>query len=207
LLALKFHHFSSVAGLRYRRVLHTNYKVNSASTITRCPPGNDIYIDKTRHTYKIDMTTDAPWDSNQYLTFAGPRLRPAHDLMARIPIEAPATILDLGCSARNVTRFLGQRWPDAVITGIDMSREMLARAKLEVPGIQLIEADLATWSPTQRADLVFSNAVLQWIPGHEHLIPTIAGYVSPGGVLAVQIPHNDNATSTRAVKEVAKSGP
>ena len=153
------------------------------------------------------MIADAPWDPNQYLTFAGPRLRPALDLIARIPIEAPETIFDLGCGAGNVTQFLNQRWPDAAITGIDMSPEMLARARLEVPSIDFVEADLSTWSPKQPADLVFSNAALQWIPDHKKLLPKIAAYVAPGGVLAVQIPHNDNAPSTIAIKEAAQSGP
>ncbi len=153
------------------------------------------------------MTVDAPWNPKQYLTFAGPRLRPALDLIAHIPIEAPKTIYDLGCGAGNVTEFLRQRWPDAVMTGIDMSPEMLARAKLEVPSINFIEENLATWSPKQPADLVFSNAVLQWIPDHRLLIPKIAAYVARGGVLAVQIPHNDSAPSTLAIKEAARSGP
>ena len=153
------------------------------------------------------MTFDAPWDPNQYLTFAGPRLRPALDLMARIQIEAPMSILDLGCGAGNVTRFLALRWPNAAITGIDRSQEMLERAKQEVPDIQLIEADLATWNPTRSADLVFSNAVLQWIPDHAELVPRIAGFVSDGGVLAIQIPHNDNAPTGTAVKEATRAGP
>ena len=153
------------------------------------------------------MTNDAPWNPTQYLTFAGPRLRPALDLMAGVPKESPATILDLGCGAENVTRWLGQRWPDATITGIDMSREMLERAKLEVPDIELVEADLATWKPAQTADLVFSNAVLQWIPDHAKLVPRIAGFVSKGGVLAFQIPRNDNAPSGTAVKEAIQAGP
>ena len=153
------------------------------------------------------MTFDAPWDPNQYLTFAGPRLRPALDLMARIQIEAPMSILDLGCGAGNVTRFLALRWPNAAITGIDRSQEMLERAKQEVPDIQLIEADLATWNPARSVDLVFSNAVLQWIPDHAELVPRIAGFVSDGGVLAIQIPHNDNAPTGTAVKEATRAGP
>ncbi len=153
------------------------------------------------------MTLDAPWDPNQYLTFAGPRLRPALDLMARVPLETPASILDLGCGAGNVTRLLGQRWPKATITGIDMSREMLERARREVPDIELVEADLAAWSPAQPADLVFSNAVLQWIPDHAKLVPRIAGFVADDGVLAIQIPHNDDAPSGTAVRAATQAGP
>ena len=30
-------------------------------------------------------------------------------------------------------------------------------------------------------DLVFSNACLQWVPGHEQLLPRLIGLLRPGG--------------------------
>ncbi|NQV84875.1 MAG: methyltransferase domain-containing protein, partial [Rhodospirillales bacterium] len=68
------------------------------------------------------------WDSGQYLKFAGPRLRPALDLLARINVDSPQNIYDLGCGPGNVTQLLAERWPDANITGVDGSPDMLARA-------------------------------------------------------------------------------
>ena len=56
-----------------------------------------------------------PWDPAQYLKFAGPRLRPALDLLQRIDIEAPASVYDLGAGAGNVTRLIAARWPEARI--------------------------------------------------------------------------------------------
>ena len=38
-----------------------------------------------------------PWNPAQYLEFADARLRPALDLLARIRLDAPRTIVDLGC--------------------------------------------------------------------------------------------------------------
>ena len=46
------------------------------------------------------------WDPRQYLAFGGERLRPALDLIARIPLESPRAIVDLGCGAGNVTEAL-----------------------------------------------------------------------------------------------------
>ena len=40
----------------------------------------------------------AEWDPGQYLRFEGERLRPALDLLARVPLERPARIVDLGCA-------------------------------------------------------------------------------------------------------------
>ncbi|HEY0420278.1 MAG TPA: methyltransferase domain-containing protein, partial [Acetobacteraceae bacterium] len=74
------------------------------------------------------------WDPAQYLRFADARLRPAIDLLNRIDLEAPATVYDLGAGAGNVTGLIKARWPDAAVTGIDGSAEMLAKAAAEVPG-------------------------------------------------------------------------
>jgi trans-aconitate 2-methyltransferase len=84
------------------------------------------------------------WDPSQYLKFAGPRLRPALDLLQRIDFEAPRTVYDLGAGAGNVTRLIAARWPAAHIVGVDSSAEMLAKAEAENPGIEWQEADLAT---------------------------------------------------------------
>src|SRR5436305_13764777 len=106
------------------------------------------------------------WDPAQYLKFAGPRLRPAIDLLGHIEAEAPRLIYDLGCGAGNVTRFIAERWPAAKIVGIDGSAEMLGKAKTDLPQIEWQEADLATWRPARKPDVMNSNAALHWIEDH-----------------------------------------
>ena len=71
----------------------------------------------------------AAWDPSQYLKFAGPRARPALDLLNRVELDSPGAVFDLGCGAGNVTRMLARRWPEATVTGVDGSAEMLARAE------------------------------------------------------------------------------
>src|SRR6184192_3489476 len=82
------------------------------------------------------------WDPAQYLKFAGPRLRPAIDLLGHIEAEAPGLVYDLGCGAGNVTRFIAERWPAARVVGIDGSAEMLAKAAADLPRIDWQRADL-----------------------------------------------------------------
>ena len=147
------------------------------------------------------------WDPSQYLKFSGPRLQPALDLLARIGTEAPATVVDLGCGAGNVTRLMTRRWPDARISGIDGSAEMLAKARAEDGDIEWLEADLKTWSPPRPADVVFSNAVFHWLDHHESLFPHLLSQVAPGGVLAVQMPRNHGAASHAYMIEAAHAGP
>src|SRR5512132_3267083 len=101
------------------------------------------------------------WDPSQYLKYATQRLRPALDLMARVSLAAPRTIIDLGCGAGNVTRILSERGPTARITGVDNSAAMLAKARDTLRGnarVDWLEADLAAWAavaPAGGADLVY----------------------------------------------------
>jgi trans-aconitate 2-methyltransferase len=147
------------------------------------------------------------WDPTQYLAFGNERLQPALDLLGRIPLDAPGTVFDLGCGPGNVTRALKGRWPNASITGIDGSPEMLERAAEEDPELSWIEADLNYWRPDAPADLIYSNAALHWLDDHETLFPQLMRSVSPGGFLAVQMPRNWAAPSHSIITETVQQGP
>ncbi len=149
----------------------------------------------------------ADWDTPQYLKFASERMRPALDLMARVPLETPKTVFDLGCGAGNVTALLAERWPGARIVGLDSSPQMLAKARSLSTAIEWREADIASWQPPAPAELLFSNAALQWLDDHETLFPRLISLVRPGGVLAVQIPRNNHAPSLAAIFAIAREGP
>lgn len=142
------------------------------------------------------------WNPQQYLAFADHRLRPAFDLLARVPAENPKRVTDLGCGAGNATRILQQAWPGAAITGVDSSPEMLARARKEAPDIAWVESDIAAWRPAEKPDVLFTNAALHWLDGHETLFPALAAQVKPGGYFAVQMPANFRAPSHRTIEDV-----
>lgn len=146
------------------------------------------------------------WSPTQYLRFAGHRLRPALDLLGRIPAESPNAVYDLGCGPGNVTRILAERWPSAPVHGLDSSAEMLAKARAE-PGMpanaSFETADLHTWKPAAPADVLYSNAALQWLNGHETLFPRLLNQLRPGGTLAVQMPRNHAAPSHTCMLEAA----
>jgi trans-aconitate 2-methyltransferase len=147
------------------------------------------------------------WDPAQYLKFAGPRLRPALDLLQRIDLEAPKTIYDLGAGAGNVTRLIAGRWPAAKIVGVDSSSEMLAKAAIEMPNLDWQQADLGTWRPATPPDLIYSNAALHWLDDHDKLFTGLFASLAPKGVLAVQIPRNFGARSHTSITETALDGP
>jgi trans-aconitate 2-methyltransferase len=151
--------------------------------------------------------TKVTWDPNQYLKFAGERLRPAVDLLARIPVAAPRTVIDLGCGTGILAPLLMQRWPDAKLTGVDSSSEMLAQARADNPGAHFVQAEVATWRPEQAVDVIYSNAMLHWLDGHESLIAGLLAALAPAGWLAIQMPRNFDEPSHTTINDAIEQGP
>jgi trans-aconitate 2-methyltransferase len=146
------------------------------------------------------------WDAGEYLRFADERTRPALDLLARLDLAAPRRIVDLGCGPGNSTALLRQRWPEADITGLDSSTDMLATARREHPGVAFVAGDIAAWAPAEPCDLVFANASLQWVGDHARLLPRLYAAVVPAGALAVQMPRNHDFATHALMRRVAAEG-
>lgn len=150
----------------------------------------------------------ASWDPNQYLRFADQRLRPALDLLAQVPLQAPARVVDLGCGPGNTTTILKQRFPQADVLGVDGSAEMLAKARAAAPDCRFVQGDFFTWVPDGAPpELIYSNAALHWVGEHQALFPRLMALLPEGGVLAVQMPAMHDAPLRRQQIEVAKHGP
>ncbi len=147
------------------------------------------------------------WDPAQYLRFADERLRPALDLLARVPLDHAEAIVDLGCGTGNMIPHLRRRWPAARITAVDRSAEMLVKASAAEPGVTWLEADIAAWRPEAPVDLLYSNAALHWLADHPRLFPRLLGHLAPGGVLAVQMPQTGHGRWREILRETAASGP
>jgi trans-aconitate 2-methyltransferase len=145
------------------------------------------------------------WNPEQYLKFGGERLRPAQDLLARVTLEAPRDVVDLGCGTGSVTALVRARWPEARIVGVDNSEPMLERARAALPDVVWQHSDLARWSPAAPVDLLVSNAALHWLDDHATLFPRLLTYLRPGGMLAVQMPAQHGAPSHRIGYELAES--
>ena len=141
------------------------------------------------------------WDPAAYLTFDDHRARPFHDLLARVTARSPRRVVDLGCGPGNLTALLTARWPDAVLEAIDSSVEMVDAVRAR--GIDAHRADVLGWTPAPDADVVISNAVLQWVPRHRELLPRWIAALGPGAELAVQVPGNFGAPSHTLVRELA----
>lgn len=150
---------------------------------------------------------DRHWRPDLYLRYAAYRQRPARDLLERIPECRPGLVVDLGCGPGNMTAELIARWPDARIIGVDNAPAMLARAGGQGLAAEWVQADAAHWVPPRPAGVIYANAVLQWLPDHDALLPTLMGRLAPGGILAVQMPTYAAARSLALIHDVANAGP
>ncbi|MBC9956186.1 methyltransferase domain-containing protein [Yimella sp. cx-51] len=150
------------------------------------------------------------WDAMQYEKFDDHRTRPFRDLLARVPLSDPARIVDLGCGNGLATLLMARRWPDARITGVDSSPQMLDAAREHDldDRVEWVEGDVAQWNPSERdPDLIVTNATLQWVPGHEAMIEQWLDALPAGGAFAMQVPGNFSAPSHRIIREAVADHP
>lgn len=141
------------------------------------------------------------WDPAKYLDYADLRGRPFYDLIGRINTDSPRRVVDLGCGPGNLTATLAKRWPRATIEASDNSPEMVEAAR--VAGVDARLLDVADWTPAEDTDVVITNAVLQWVPGHRELLRRWAGQLPAGAWLAMQVPGNLGAPSHAVVRDLA----
>ena len=175
------------------------------------------------------------WDPGTYLRFGDDRGRPFFDLLSRVRADEPGFVVDLGCGPGNLTASLAARWPAARVLGVDSSPEMIQAARAEADAAEAAAArdaagrnergrnerggavavqagrlefrlaDIRTWQPEQPVDVITCNAVLQWIPGHQELLPSWVRWLAPGGWLAFQLPGNFDQPSHTILRELASA--
>jgi trans-aconitate 2-methyltransferase len=147
------------------------------------------------------------WSAAQYVKFEHERTRPVRDLVQRIPLAHVENAADIGCGPGNSTEVLRERYPSARIIGLDSSADMIEAARKRLPDTTFEVADIREWRPKEPLDVILANAVLQWIPDHETLLPALIAKLKPGGALAAQMPDNLEEPSHRLMGEIAANGP
>lgn len=146
------------------------------------------------------------WDPKQYVRYADERGRPFGDLVTRVGAHAPRRVVDVGCGPGQLTATLAQRWPDATVEGIDSSAQMIESAgALATTRLSFRVADASRWQPPVDADVIVSNATLQWVPDHRSIVGKWAQGLPAGGWLALQVPGNFTSPSHTLMRALAES--
>ena len=103
-------------------------------------------------------------------------------------LEPGERVLDLGCGAGTDTLVAAQMvGPEGRVTGIDMTPEMLAKARgaadeLGTENVELVEAEVEQLPfPDASFDVVISNGVIDLIPDKDAVFAEIFRVLAPGG--------------------------
>lgn len=84
---------------------------------------------------------------------------------------------------------------------------MLRQARARLPAQTFVEANIAHYAAPADTDVLFANAVFQWLPDHLKQLKRLVGALPPRGTLAVQMPDNMDEPSHVLMREVAHRGP
>ncbi len=113
-------------------------------------------------------------------------------------------VVDLGCGTGELTRELHEALDAEETVGIDDSETMLLKAgSFEGELLHFEKGSIEAFVTDRPYDLVFSNAALHWVAGHERLFVRLTNFLSLNGQLAIQMPTNDDHPSHTVAAEVA----
>lgn len=120
------------------------------------------------------------------------------------PIE---TVLDYGCGQGGWSELLGEVFPDAKITGIDISEDAIAKAKERFPrnDYHPFDSKVAPFADSS-FDLVFSYHVLEHVYEIENTVSDIARLVKPGGWVCLIFPCGNEGSFEESIVKLIKGG-
>lgn len=107
-------------------------------------------------------------------------------MLARLPLRADQTVLDLGCGPGAVAARLAER--AARVVGIDRDPDLLAIARARCPSsCRFVEADLDKGLPPDvgPVDGIWSSFLAAYFPRLDRLLPHWLGPLAPGGWIAL----------------------
>lgn len=98
----------------------------------------------------------------------------------------PPAVAELGCGSGNLTLLLAERFPEAEIVAVDVSRDLLEQARAKTadrPNVTVVEADMLGWArSTSFRGSVAGNLALHHLtdPDKAALCDRLGALVPPG---------------------------
>jgi trans-aconitate methyltransferase len=139
------------------------------------------------------------WDAEDYANHSKTQLVWGQELIVKLNLNGNEHILDIGCGDGKVTAEIAKVVPEGQVIGIDSSEEMISLAKKKYPTsgypnlhFELLDAQKLNYH--KKFDVVFSNAVLHWIPDHQSLIHKIFNSLKSNGRSLLQMGGKGNAS-------------
>ncbi len=131
------------------------------------------------------------WNSEVYQRLSSPQFGWGKKVLDRVRLRGDETVLDAGCGTGRLTGELLERLPRGLVLGVDLSSNMLQKARRELEPrfachLWLVAADLQQLPFQEAADGIFSTAAFHWVRDHERLFRSLQGALRPGGWLEAQ---------------------
>lgn len=99
------------------------------------------------------------------------------------------SVLDIGCGSGSITRDIVELvGATGVVKGIDTSEHLIDLAQRDYKGIPNLSfelADINTYSPDTKFDVVTSSRVLQWLANPEEVLNKMKNLLAEGGCLTI----------------------
>lgn len=110
-------------------------------------------------------------------------------LLSVLPELKGLSVLDAGCGTGWFTEYFASQ--DAIVTGLDVSPEMVERTKARVPTAKVIQANLAEALPfvDKTFDIVFSSLTLQYLESWSLTFTEFNRILKPQGVIIFSVHH------------------
>lgn len=107
-------------------------------------------------------------------------------MLNQLPGQNVKRALDLACGTGDITRALAERYPEAEITGLDLTPEMLELAKdLAKPGIHFVEGDMTdTGRESDSFNVITGGYALRNAPDLQAALSEVQRLLRPGGQAA-----------------------
>jgi trans-aconitate methyltransferase len=123
------------------------------------------------------------------------------DVLGWLAPQNDEHILDVGCGTGTLTEKIAES--GAIVTGIDASPEMIAKAKQSNENIEFFVKDATNFAFDKKFDAVFSNATFHWIKNQQQLLQSIYFNLKEGGRLVYEMGAKHNIESIhKAIKRV-----
>ena len=133
------------------------------------------------------------WKSGDYHRLSDPQFGWGVKVLNKLgtfPLRGDEHILDAGCGSGRVTAEILKAFPQARITAVDASQNMVDEARKTLAPfagrVTVDRLDLLDLSVEQSFDVVFSTAVFHWIKDHQKLFNNLFRSLHPGGLLLAQ---------------------
>lgn len=120
-----------------------------------------------------------------YDKYADIQRQTARELAGELKNNGFRKILELGCGTGNYTLILRDKFKDAKLTALDISKKMLevAGEKLKDKEIEFIYADAENIDLNENFDLITSNACFQWFTDLERSLEKFKELLNMGGLI------------------------